>query len=133
MSSRLHIDRLRHVVPYRATLDALRERMLDRLGPGLGDASWERALRLYEDYLIDLPYTGGPFCLQAHALYDSLMCFAYWEAMPEDRRETVYEIADLCYHVLVLMAQQGITPEEIQAELASRHVIDHKVKQEKMT
>ena len=54
-------------------------------------------------------------------------------AKAEDRRETVYEIADLCYHVLVLMAQQGITPEEIEAELASRHVIDHKVKQEKMT
>ena len=54
-------------------------------------------------------------------------------AKAEDRRETVYEIADLCYHVLVLMVQQGITPEEIQAELASRHVIDHKVKQEKMT
>ena len=53
-------------------------------------------------------------------------------AKAEDRRETVYEIADLAYHVLVLMAQQGITPEEIQAELASRHVIDHKVKQEKM-
>ena len=41
-------------------------------------------------------------------------------AKAEDRRETVYEIADLCYHVLVLMAQQGITPEEVQAELASR-------------
>ena len=54
-------------------------------------------------------------------------------AKAEDRRETVYEIADLCYHVLVLMAEQGITPEEIQKELASRHVIDHKVKQEKMT
>ena len=54
-------------------------------------------------------------------------------AKAEDRRETVYEIADLCYHVLVLMAQQGITPEEIERELASRHVIDHKVKQEKMT
>ena len=54
-------------------------------------------------------------------------------AKAEDRRETVYEIADLCYHVLVLMAEQGITPEEIQAELASRHVIDHKIKQEKMT
>ena len=53
-------------------------------------------------------------------------------AKAEDRRETVYEIADLAYHVLVLMAQQGITPEEIQRELASRHVIDHKVKQEKM-
>jgi phosphoribosyl-ATP pyrophosphohydrolase/phosphoribosyl-AMP cyclohydrolase len=54
-------------------------------------------------------------------------------AKAEDRKETVYEIADLCYHVLVLMVEQGITPEEIQKELASRHVIDHKVKQEKMT
>ena len=51
----------------------------------------------------------------------------------EDKRETVYEIADLAYHVMVLMAQQGITPEDIHRELASRHVIDHKVKQEKMT
>jgi len=51
----------------------------------------------------------------------------------EDRKETVYEIADLTYHVLVLMVELGISVEEIQAELASRHIIDHKVKQEKMT
>ena len=50
----------------------------------------------------------------------------------EDKRETVYEIADLAYHVMVLMAQSGITPEDVHRELASRHVIDHKVKQEKM-
>ncbi len=50
-----------------------------------------------------------------------------------DRAETVYEIADLCYHVLVLMAELGIEPAEIRRELESRHVIDHKVKQEKMT
>ena len=50
-----------------------------------------------------------------------------------DKAETVYEIADLTYHVLVLMAQQGITVEDIRNELAGRHVIDHKVKQEKMT
>ncbi len=49
-----------------------------------------------------------------------------------DRAETVYEIADLAYHVLVMMVEQGIRPEEIKAELASRHIIDHKVKQEKM-
>lgn len=53
-------------------------------------------------------------------------------AKAEDRAETVYEIADLAYHVMVLMAQQGITLEEVQKELASRHVIDHKIKQEKM-
>ncbi|MCC8076942.1 MAG: bifunctional phosphoribosyl-AMP cyclohydrolase/phosphoribosyl-ATP diphosphatase HisIE [Oscillospiraceae bacterium] len=51
----------------------------------------------------------------------------------EDHRETVYEIADLAYHVLVLMVQSGISLEEIHRELASRHIIDHKVKQEKMT
>ena len=51
----------------------------------------------------------------------------------EDRAETIYEISDLCYHVLVLMVQMGISVEEIEKELASRHVIDHKVKQEKMT
>ena len=51
----------------------------------------------------------------------------------DDKAETVYEIADLAYHVMVLMVQMGITPADIHAELASRHVIDHKVKQEKMT
>ena len=50
-----------------------------------------------------------------------------------DRAETVYEIADLMYHVMVLMVEMGISVEDIRTELASRHVIDHKVKQEKMT
>lgn len=54
-------------------------------------------------------------------------------AKAEDKKETVYEIADLAYHVMVLMVEQGITLEDIHNELASRHVIDHKVKQEKMT
>lgn len=49
-----------------------------------------------------------------------------------DKAETIYEIADLAYHVLVLMAQMDITVGDIKAELASRHIIDHKVKQEKM-
>ena len=51
----------------------------------------------------------------------------------QDKAETVYEIADLAYHVLVLMVELGISVEDIRAELASRHIIDHKVKQEKMT
>ena len=51
----------------------------------------------------------------------------------DDKAETIYEIADLAYHVMVLMVQMGITVEDVQKELASRHVIDHKVKQEKMT
>ena len=50
-----------------------------------------------------------------------------------DKAETIYEIADLAYHVLVLMVQMGISVEDIRKELASRHIIDHKVKQEKMT
>ena len=54
-------------------------------------------------------------------------------AKAEDKKETVYEIADLAYHVMVLMTEAGISLEDIYRELASRHVIDHKVKQEKMT
>lgn len=54
-------------------------------------------------------------------------------AKAEDKKETIYEIADLAYHVMVLMVEAGISLEDIRAELASRHVIDHKVKQEKMT
>jgi len=53
-------------------------------------------------------------------------------AKAEDKRETVYEIADLAYHAMVLMVQAGISVEDIHRELASRHIIDHKVKQEKM-
>ncbi len=54
-------------------------------------------------------------------------------AKADDKKETVYEIADLAYHTLVLMIQMGISLEDIHRELASRHVIDKKVKQEKMT
>ncbi len=54
-------------------------------------------------------------------------------AKDNDKKETIYEIADLTYHVLVLMIQQGISLKDIHRELASRHVIDKKVKQEKMT
>ena len=54
-------------------------------------------------------------------------------AKADDKKETIYEIADLAYHVMVLMVEMGISLEDIHKELASRHVIDHKVKQEKMT
>lgn len=54
-------------------------------------------------------------------------------AKAEDKKETIYEIADLYYHTMVLMAEAGISLEDIHRELASRHVIDHKIKQEKMT
>ena len=54
-------------------------------------------------------------------------------AKAQDKKETVYEIADLAYHVMVLMAEADITLDDIRCELASRHVIDKKIKQEKMT
>ena len=54
-------------------------------------------------------------------------------AKDKDKKETVYEIADLAYHVMVLMVEADISLEDIHRELASRHVIDKKVKQEKMT
>lgn len=50
-----------------------------------------------------------------------------------DKKETIYEVSDLCYHVMVMMIEMGISLDDITKELASRHVIDHKVKQEKMT
>ena len=54
-------------------------------------------------------------------------------AKADDQKETVYELADLAYHAMVLMVQMGISLEDVHKELASRHIIDHKVKQEKMT
>ena len=51
-------------------------------------------------------------------------------AMKGSREETIYELADLCYHALVLMVQCGVTLDEVRGELASWHVVDHKVKQE---
>ena len=53
-------------------------------------------------------------------------------AKDNDKKETIYEIADLAYHVMVLMVENGISVNDIRKELASRHIIDHKVKQEKM-
>lgn len=50
-----------------------------------------------------------------------------------DKKETVYEIADLAYHIMVMMVEMGIEVDDVRRELASRHVIDHKIKQEKMT
>ena len=51
----------------------------------------------------------------------------------DDKAETIYEISDLVYHVMVLMREMGISLDDIKRELASRHVIDKKIKQEKMT
>ena len=51
----------------------------------------------------------------------------------DDKKETIYELADLTYHAMVLMVEMGISVEDIHKELASRNIIDVKVKQEKMT
>lgn len=53
-------------------------------------------------------------------------------AMKDSKEETIYEISDVCYHIMVLMVEMGISVEDVKNELASRHVIDHKVKQETM-
>lgn len=53
-------------------------------------------------------------------------------ATKQDKEETVYEVADLAYHVMVMMVETGIELKDLTAELASRHVVDHKVKQERM-
>ena len=50
-----------------------------------------------------------------------------------DKKDTIYELADLAYHAMVLMVEMGISVDDVRNELASRHIIDHKVKQEKMT
>ncbi len=54
-------------------------------------------------------------------------------AKADDKKETIYEVSDLAYHVMVMMIEMGISLEDIHRELASRHVIDKKIKQEKMT
>lgn len=53
-------------------------------------------------------------------------------AMKQDKAETIFELADLMYHLLVLMVDQNIDLKEVYQELAKRHVVDHKVKQETM-
>jgi len=38
-----------------------------------------------------------------------------------DNTATIYELADLTYHIMVLMAELGITPDDVLDELISRH------------
>lgn len=53
-------------------------------------------------------------------------------AMKNSKEETIFEISDVAYHILVLMVEMGISVDDIMGELASRHVVDNKVKQETM-
>ena len=50
----------------------------------------------------------------------------------QDKEETIFEIADLAYHIMVMMVEQGIEMKDVTSEMAKRHVVDHKVKQERM-
>ena len=78
-------------------------------------------------------HTGAESCFFNRVyLSEELKQFSYEGLYKEARAETGYEIADLCYHVMVLMVQMGITVEDITRELEKRHVVDHKVKQERM-
>ena len=70
---------------------------------------------------------GGAICV----IGQILICLLY-TSKAEDKDETIFEIADLCYHVMVLMVQSGISLKDVTAELEKRHVVDHKVKQERM-
>lgn len=53
-------------------------------------------------------------------------------AKNDSKEETIYELADLFYHSLVLMVEKNITLNDIKDELAKRSIVDKKVKQESM-
>ncbi len=111
----LYIDEERHEFSLRGLYDLLMQRKTDR-----PEGSY--TTYLFEKGLDKILKKVGEECTEVIIA-----------GKANDKKETIYEIADLTYHVLVLMAEMGITVEEVQDELASRHIIDHKVKQEKMT
>ena len=49
-------------------------------------------------------------------------------AKNNDKRETVYEICDLLYHLSVLMADMGITWDDVLGELAVRELKEGNLK-----
>lgn len=87
----LNIDYKKHVEYLPSTKQALMERLQQRFGKARGEELWENTKRIYESFVRELPYTGGSKNFMAHSLYDSIACFAYWEAMPGDQKETVEE------------------------------------------
>jgi phosphoribosyl-ATP pyrophosphohydrolase/phosphoribosyl-AMP cyclohydrolase len=111
----LYIDEERHEFSLRGLYDLLMQRKTDR-----PEGSY--TTYLFEKGLDKILKKVGEECTEVIIA-----------GKADDKKETIYEIADLTYHVLVLMIQMGISLEDIHRELASRHVIDKKVKQEKMT
>lgn len=93
MANREHldIDYRRHVEYLRSTKRILTARLEERFGKERGAELWEKTKHIYEGFVGEMPYTGGGRNLMAHALYDSIACFAYWEALPQDRKESVEE------------------------------------------
>jgi len=105
----------RHEFSYQGLMDLIEGRKLDKKEGSYTTYLFEKGL---DKILKKVGEESTEVIIAAHA---------------HDKKETIYEIADLAYHVMVLMIESGISLEDIHKELASRHVIDHKVKQEKMT
>ena len=105
----------RHEFSYQGLMDLIKGRKLDKKEGSYTTYLFEKGL---DKILKKVGEESTEVIIAAHA---------------HDKKETIYEIADLAYHVMVLMIESGISLEDIHKELASRHVIDHKVKQEKMT
>ena len=105
----------RHEFSYQGLMDLIEGRKLDKKEGSYTTYLFEKGL---DKILKKVGEESTEVIIAAHA---------------HDKAETIYEIADLAYHVMVLMIEAGISLEDIHKELASRHVIDHKVKQEKMT
>ena len=105
----------RHEFSYQGLMDPIEGRKLDKKEGSYTTYLFEKGL---DKILKKVGEESTEVIIAAHA---------------HDKAETIYEIADLAYHVMVLMIEAGISLKDIHKELASRHVIDHKVKQEKMT
>ena len=105
----------RHEFSYQGLMDLIEGRKLDKKEGSYTTYLFEKGL---DKILKKVGEESTEVIIAAHA---------------HDKAETIYEIADLAYHVMVLMIEAGISLKDIHKELASRHVIDHKVKQEKMT
>jgi len=91
---KVNIDRKKHVLYKKSTGKVLLERLTDRFGEEEGQRLWAKANHQYEEWLEGLPYIGATDNFQCHSFYDSIICLAYWDVMPEDNKETVEEFTD---------------------------------------
>ena len=84
-----NIDYKKHISYSKRAQKVIMERLNEKYGAVYGQKLWKKTKHIYEEYLVDLPYIGGAKNPMADQLYDSLICFAYWEAIPD--KETVEE------------------------------------------